>query len=91
MEVRKLLSERVSAGARHHELLPYTHLVMKACKERKDKATGTPVKLLKTNDVRLKVTVKAHVAERSDLREPVASLTNDMESKTWSCKLCQAW
>lgn len=69
------------ASASHHELFTFICRVVKAHVERKDKATETLLKLRNFYEDGRKLTMETHVAEWSNLRERVASLTNDFESE----------
>lgn len=77
VEVSKKRSECHGAPARHHKLLVSISHIVKARKERKDKAVATLLNLCKIYNDERKVTVEAHVAKWSDLRMRVESLTND--------------
>lgn len=76
-----MLSERYSVDTRHHELFVCICRIMEAREMRHGKAADTLTKLGKVYDEGLKVRVEAHVAEWNNLRERLASLTSDVESK----------
>lgn len=82
IDMRKLRSESNSTVTRHHELLTSIRRVVKAREVREDKAADTLVKLPKFYDGGRKVTMKAYVGKWFRLREPVAFLSNDLESKS---------